>query len=78
MAHSKDQWSLLLGREIPRQGVALTTKNEAVTVNLYIVVNAGVNIVEVGTVVQEEVAAALEEMVGLHVEEVNVYIQDVA
>lgn len=38
----------------------------------------GVNIVEVGTAVQEEVASSLEEMVGMQVREVNVYIQDVA
>ncbi|HCI82242.1 MAG TPA: Asp23/Gls24 family envelope stress response protein, partial [Ktedonobacter sp.] len=36
-----------------------------------------VNIVEVGTAVQTEVAAAIEEMVGMQVREVNVYIQDV-
>jgi uncharacterized alkaline shock family protein YloU len=42
------------------------------------VLAAGVNIVEVGTAVQEEVAAALEEIVGMQVHEVNVYVQDVA
>jgi uncharacterized alkaline shock family protein YloU len=52
IAHKKDQWSRLLGREIPRHGVVLT--------------------------IQEEVASAIEEMVGMQVREVNVYIQDVA
>src|SRR5205809_7680689 len=78
LAHGSDQWSRLLGREIPRQGVSLTIKDNTVTADLYIVVNAGIDIVEVGSAVQEEVASALAEMVGMQVGEVNVYIQDVA
>jgi len=78
MAHRSDQWSRLLGREIPKQGVALTIKDNTVTADLYIVVASNVNIVEVGTAVQEEVASAIEHMVGMQVREVNVYIQDVA
>jgi len=78
MAHVNDQWTRFLGREIPRQGVALLVKDNSVSANLYIVVESGVNIVEVGTAVQEKVAEALEHIVGMQVNEVNVYIQDVA
>lgn len=78
MSHTIDQWARLLGREVPRQGVALTVRDNTVSADLYIVVNAGVDIVEVGSAVQEEVASALEKMVGMQVREVNVYIQDVA
>jgi uncharacterized alkaline shock family protein YloU len=78
MAQGTDQWSRLLGREVPRQGVTLTIKDNAVTMDLYIVVASNVNIVEVGSAVQEEVASAIEHMVGMQVHEVNVYIQDVA
>lgn len=78
MAHGADQWSRLLGREVPRQGVALTVKENTVVADLYIVVNADVDIVATGNAVQEEVASSLEEMVGMQVQEVNVYIQDVA
>ena len=78
MAHSGDQWSRLLGREVPRQGVALVIKENAVSADLYIVVAAGSSIVDVGSAVQEEVASAIEHMVGMQVREVNVYIQDVA
>lgn len=77
IARGNDQWSRLLNREIPKQGVNLTVKDNVVAADLYLVVEAGVNIVEVGTAVQEEVAAAIEEMVGMQVREVNVYIQDV-
>jgi uncharacterized alkaline shock family protein YloU len=70
--------SRFLGREIPKQGVALTVKDNTVSADLYIVVAPGVNIVEVGSAVQDEIAAAIEHMVGMQVHEVNVYIQDVA
>ena len=78
MAQGSDQWSRLLNREIPRLGVALNVKDNTVSTDLYIVVATGANIVDVGSAVQEEVAAAIEEMVGMQVQEVNVYIQDVA
>jgi len=77
MANTGDPRSRLLGREMPRQGVALSIKDNTFSADLYIVVMSGVNIVEVGTSVQEEVAAAIEEMIGMQVREVNVYIQDV-
>jgi uncharacterized alkaline shock family protein YloU len=78
MAQNNDQWSRLLGRELPKQGVALTIKENTVSADLYIVVASGINIVDAGTAIQEEVASAIEEMVGMQVHEVNVYIQDVA
>jgi uncharacterized alkaline shock family protein YloU len=78
VAQGNASWSRLLGRELPRQGVALTIKDNTVSADLYLVVTAGSDIVAVGSAVQEEVAAAIEEIVGMQVNEVNVYIQDVA
>lgn len=78
MAQFSDQWSRLLGREVPRQGVALLVKENTVTADVYIVVASGINVVDVGTAVQEEIASALEHIAGMQVREVNVYIQDVA
>ncbi len=78
MAHVADQWSRHLGRELPAQGVALTIKENTVSADLYLVVASGVNIVDVGSAVQDEVASAIENMVGMQVRTVNVYIQDVA
>ncbi len=78
MAQINDQWARLLGREVPRQGVALTIKNNTFAADLYLIVESGSNIVKVGTAVQEEVASAIEEMIGMQVQDVNVYIQDVA
>jgi len=56
----------------------LTIKDNTVTADLYIVVESDADMLAVGSAVQEEVSAALEEMVGMQVEAVNVYIQDVA
>lgn len=78
MAQVSDQWTRFLGREIPKNGVALTIKDNTVSADLYVVVATGVNIVDVGSAIQNEVASAIEEMVGMQVREVNVYIQDVA
>ena len=77
MAHVDERWPRLLGREVPREGVALAIKDDVLSADLYIVVASGVNIVEVGSSVQEEVAEAIEHMVGMQVREINVYIQDV-
>lgn len=77
MAQSQDQWTRWLGREVPRQGVSLSVKENTVAADLYLVIESGVDIVRVGAAVQEEVAAALEHIVGMQVREVNVYIQDV-
>ncbi len=77
MAQATDQWSRFLGREVPRQGVGLTIKDNTVSADLYIVVASGVRVVDVGSAIQEEVAAAIEHMVGMQVHEVNVYVQDV-
>jgi uncharacterized alkaline shock family protein YloU len=77
MAQANDQWSRFLGRELPRQGVGLAIKDNTVAADLYIVVASGVRVVDVGSAIQEEVAAAIEDMVGMQVREVNVYIQDV-
>ena len=41
MAQATDQWSRLLGHEVPKQGVALTIKDTTVTADLYIVVATG-------------------------------------
>ena len=78
MAQSQDQWTRWLGREVPKQGVSLSLKENTVSADLYLVMESGANIVSIGTAVQEEVAAALEHIVGLQVRDVNIYIQDVA
>jgi len=49
-----------------------------VLVDIYLVVEAGYNMLALGRQVQTEVTRAIQDMVGLDVEAVNVYIEDVA
>ncbi len=72
------QWSRWLDRDAPIRGIALMMKDDAVSADLYLVVESGSNMVQVASAVQEAVGAAIEHMVGLAVTEINVYIQDVA
>lgn len=78
MAAQRTAWSTLLGRPRPRDGVALSVRRGVVAVDLYLLVAPGASMVNVGGAVQEAVASAIEHMVGMAVEEVNVYIRDVA
>ncbi len=69
--------SKLLRREGFASGVKIQVRDEAVWVDLHVVVEAGANMYQVGTQIQKEVAQAIDNMVGMPVREVNVYIQDV-
>ncbi len=65
--------SLLKGKD----GVRITLRDGKVLVDLYIAVESGHNFLTLGRQVQAEVTRAIQEMVGLEVEAVNVYIEDV-
>jgi uncharacterized alkaline shock family protein YloU len=78
IAGGSERWPRMAGRPSPQQGVALSIKEGSVAADLYLVVAQDVSVVDVGSAVQQEVAAAIEHMVGMRVREVNVYIQDVA
>lgn len=60
-----------------REGVRITLQDGSVLVDLYLVVESGYNMLALGHQVQAEVTRAIQEMVGLDVEAVNVYIEDV-
>ena len=78
VAESNERWPRIAGRPLPQRGVALSIKEGSVAADLYLVVAHDVSVAGVGSAVQQEVAAAIEHMVGMRVREVNVYIQDVA
>lgn len=60
-----------------KEGVRITLQDGSVLVDLYLVVESGYNMLALGRQVQAEVTRAIQEMVGLDVEAVNVYIEDV-
>ncbi len=67
----------LLGRENLAKGVVVTTDNNEVTIDLYIIVGYGVKISEVAANVMERVRYAAESLTGLQVTKVNVNVQGV-
>ncbi len=59
-------------------GVRIQLHHLSLTVDLYLVVNGEVNAHTISAAVQQEVARAFAEMVGLEVKAVNVHVEDVA
>ena len=50
---------------------------DGVKVDCYLIAQADTNLFELGVAVQATVAAVLQELAGMTVREVNVYVQDV-
>jgi uncharacterized alkaline shock family protein YloU len=62
-----------------RDGLRVATHigAEGVGVDCYLIAQADTNLLELGITVQATVAAVIQELAGMTVREVNVYIQDV-
>jgi uncharacterized alkaline shock family protein YloU len=58
-------------------GVRLEVKDDAVTVDLYLVIEHDRNVREVGRSVQADVTRAVHEMVGMDVLAVNIHVEDI-
>lgn len=58
-------------------GVRVEVVDDAVAVNLYIVVGHDINIYELGRQIQTRVARAIKDMVGMPVLAVNVHVENV-
>lgn len=67
----------MLGMKNLSKGVKVELGNEEAAVDIYIIVEYGSNITEIGRKVQENVKSSIETMTDLNVVEVNVYIQGV-
>jgi uncharacterized alkaline shock family protein YloU len=65
------------GTAYMRDGVRLAVTNGSVRVAVHLVIARGYNLHEVGSSVQAAVGQSLEQMVGMRVENVDVYVQDV-
>ena len=67
----------LLGRKNLTKGVKVEVGTEETAIDLNVIVDYGVQIHKVAFEVQENVKKAVETMTGLHVVEVNVYVEGV-
>jgi len=67
----------LLRRQRLSQGMRVRVEDDVVYLDLYIIVEPGVNLLELGREIQHETSRSINDMLGMHVGEVNVHIQDV-
>ena len=58
-------------------GVALQIADHEVSVDCYLIAQPDTNLLDLGMAAQATVAAIIQELAGMTVREVNVYIQDV-
>lgn len=68
----------LLGRVAGSGGVEVVVADDAVRVDLHIIVDPDVDMRSVSIKIQEAVTRAIQDMVGMRVYAVNIHIQDVA
>lgn len=59
------------------EGVALRIEPHGVSADCFLVARVDTNLLDLGITVQATVAAVIQELAGMAVHEVNVYIQDV-
>lgn len=67
----------IFGRDDGSDGVKIEVKEDKVYADLYIIVDKDANMALVGKQVQEDVSRAIRDMLGMPVEQINVYIQNV-
>ncbi|MBA3826246.1 MAG: Asp23/Gls24 family envelope stress response protein [Ktedonobacterales bacterium] len=67
-----------LWRAEPQRGIATNAHGKTLSVDLYLILQPGVHMSQVGRAVQEAVAKAIEDILGMTPGEINVFIQDVA
>ncbi len=58
------------------EGVRIETEDNVAFVEIYLILKEDVNIREVSRNVQQQVARALQEMVGMEVGHINIHIED--
>ncbi|MCL4560275.1 MAG: Asp23/Gls24 family envelope stress response protein [Chloroflexi bacterium] len=60
------------------EGVRIAVENNTVYADLYVILNSDINIRDVSRSVQQQVARAISDMVGMEVGRVNVHIDDIS
>lgn len=73
----KDGFAELLGKDNPGKGVVVRRENGELHLDLYIIVSYGTKISEVSHNIQNKVRYVLNDVIGLHVDGVHIYVQGV-
>jgi uncharacterized alkaline shock family protein YloU len=72
------QFDRIVRRSHAHRGVRVEMRDDALHLSLYVVMESGGNVPVVGAEVQRRVADAIDRMLALRVEEVNVFVSEVA
>ncbi len=59
------------------EGVRININHDVVTADLYLVVKGDLNLREVGREVQQQVARAIQELIGMDVGRIDVHVEDI-
>jgi len=73
----KDGLAELLGRNNWSRGVVVRRENEELHIELYIIVSYGTKISEVAHNIQSKVRYVLNDVTGLQVDQIHIFVQDV-
>jgi len=64
-------------RQRATRGVRLTVRKNTVSVDLYVIVAQGINMVTTGAAIQSAITTAVHDMLGMDVKDMNIYIQNI-
>ncbi|MFN7036037.1 MAG: Asp23/Gls24 family envelope stress response protein [Bellilinea sp.] len=59
------------------EGIKISVENDQVYIDLYVILNRDVKVREVCRAIQQQVARAVSELVGMEVGRVNVHVEDI-
>jgi uncharacterized alkaline shock family protein YloU len=68
----------LLGIHTASQGVSVSVADNRVTVNVHLTARRGVDLLQLGRNLQNQITRAVQEIVGMEVREVNIHVDDIA
>ena len=60
------------------EGVQIIVEQNTVNTDLYLILNPNVNVREICREVQNQVARAISEMVGMDIGKINIHVEDIA
>ncbi len=66
------------GLQTADQGVRVGVAENRVSVDVYLIARRGVDLFQMGRALQQDITRAIEDIVGMQVQEVNIHIEDVA
>ena len=76
MAHVSGGVNRIFKRKI-HDGVRIEVEDNIVNAEIYVILDPDVNIREVGRNIQEQVARAIHEMIGMEIGQIEIHIEDI-